>query len=506
MELLQYYIVTLFVLVVTAVWLWRQGRERSRFARSLLAITGLQMAGLAANYLAELYPSGILLIIILQIVSWAILLWGLGLDWRFSFGLLVIAIITWLYPFFPIQNLLTWGFVMAIPFAAVADLRQRTSFPIFAATPLSQNLRRVATSGHLTAEMVLSEQPILECLVDGVLICGPSGLIYSVNQAGSIIMNISQDDLIGRPISDILAHFPVLGEVKQGMTERRFEINGRTIEGQMNLIYDQEGGAQGTVVILRDITTEYQAELARDQFLTTISHELRTPLTAIKGYTELMQTGTGGELNDIQKMCMQTIQRNVSRMVQLINSLLFAASVKGGRMDKEPGQANIPQIVQQVAREMETAASKTRQIIQVDMDSRLHWAEANPIHVTMIMEELVSNGIKYGREGGEIRITAVLESDEFVVITVADQGIGIALEDQAHIFEDFFRPEQREEQIRTGGIGMGLSVIHALVEAYNGRIWFESIPEQGTTFTFILPVRQPARQDALSIPQVPVSA
>ncbi|NJN53596.1 MAG: PAS domain-containing protein [Anaerolineae bacterium] len=223
---------------------------------------------------------------------------------------------------------------------------------------MAQTLRPVTSDGRITAEMVLTEQPILECLVDGVLICGPSGLIYSVNQAASIILGMLEDALVGRPITAVLSHFPVLDTAEQGMKERRFELNGRTVEGQMNIIYNQDGTAEGTVVILRDITLAYEAELARDNFLTTVSHELRTPLTAIKGYVELMQTGAGGELTESQQMFMQTIQRNVSRMVQLINSLLFAASVKGGRMELSGGQANIPQIVQQVTREMTPVATK----------------------------------------------------------------------------------------------------------------------------------------------------
>jgi len=463
-----------------------------------LAAVYLAMAGLPDEWLV-LAPQFVVLA--LQVVAWALLLWGLELDWRYALGLLVIAILAPFFPFFPVQSLLTWGFVMSVPIATVADLRQRTSFPIFAATPMAHTLRPVAAEGHITAEMVLTEQPILACLVDGVLICGPSGLIYSVNQATSVILGMHEDALVGRPITNILAHFPVLGEVQQGMKERRFDINGRTVEGQMNIIYNQEGTAEGTVVILRDITSEYQAELARDTFLTTVSNELRTPLTAIKGYVELLQTGSGGELSEDQQLFMQTIQRNVSRMVQLINSLLFAASVKGGRMEAKAGQANIPQIIQQISREMEPLAAKRRQAIVFDLDSRLHWVEADPIHVTMILEELVSNGIKHGRDGGEVRITAVLESDEFAVVSVADQGSGISPEDQAHIFDDFLRPEWREDQVRTGGIGMGLSVVHTLVEAYNGRIWFESLPNQGATFTFILPIRRSLQEDALAIPQ-----
>lgn len=500
MNLLQYYVITLFVLVVTAVWLKHQGRERSRFARALYVLMGMQVAGVAAAYLALSAAPGIWLVLALQLVNWALLLWGVGLDWRFVFGLGSIAVLATLFTLFPVLDLLTWGFATAVPFAAIADLRQRTAFPIFAATPMAHTLRPVATDGHITAEMVLTEQPILECLVDGVLICGPSGLIYSVNQAATVILNMGDHALVGRPISAILAHFPALDDVAQGQKERRFDVYGRIVEGQMNIIYNQDGTAEGTVVILRDITHTYQAEQARDAFLTTISHELRTPLTAIKGYTELLQTGSGGELSESQRQFLQTIQRNVARMVQLINSLLFAASVKGGQVAAGTGQANIPQIVQQIAREMSAAAAKTRQSIRLDLDSRLHWVEADPIHVTMIVEELVSNGIKYGREGGQVRVTAVLEADEFAVISVADQGIGISPEDQSHIFEDFFRPEWREEQVRTEGIGMGLSVVHSLVEAYNGRIWFETVPNQGTIFTFILPVRQSRQQETFLQP------
>ncbi|NJN53595.1 MAG: ATP-binding protein [Anaerolineae bacterium] len=112
----------------------------------------------------------------------------------------------------------------------------------------------------------------------------------------------------------------------------------------------------------------------------------------------------------------------------------------------------------------------------LDLDSRLHWVEADPIHVTMIVEELVSNGLKYGRSSSEVRVTAVLESDEFAVVSVADQGIGISPEDQSHIFEDFFRPEWREEPVRADSIGMGLSVVHTLVEAYTAVSGLKQCP------------------------------
>jgi len=124
--------------------------------------------------------------------------------------------------------------------------------------------------------------------------------------------------------------------------------------------------------------------------------------------------------------------------------------------------------------------------------------------VATILEELITNGLKYGRDGGTVRVIASRESDEFAVVSISDDGIGIAEEDQSRIFEQFFRPEYRDEQIQTGGIGMGLSIVRALVEAYNGRIWFESIPDKGTTFTFILPTRQPQKPGPLAPAAAPL--
>ena len=109
---------------------------------------------------------------------------------------------------------------------------------------------------------------------------------------------------------------------------------------------------------------------------------------------------------------------------------------------------------------------------------------------------------------GEVRIAAFLESEidkdqKFALVSVSDNGIGIDLEDQSHIFEDFFRPDQLSSQVRAGGIGMGLSIVRALVEAYNGRIWFESTPDEGSTFTFIIPLQQPAEASQLWPPNDP---
>lgn len=501
LSVLSFHVLSFLVILATMFWLWRQGRERSRLAYALYALLffellrgGLAYAGLLAN--RPLLIAG-------HLLAWGVLLWGMKLAAPWIIACLSGAfILAWL-PFLPAGELLSWGFITAVPLAAVAVLRQRPNVPIIAPVAPAAHLRPVSTRGLITAEMIESQEPILECLADGVVFSGHSGLVMYANQAAAAILGQPTGEIVGRPIENLLTHYPMLAPSGQPGAFSRFELNGRTIQGQMSIIYNKEGAAQGTVVILHDITAEYRAEQARDTFLTTVSHELRTPLTAIKGYVELLSGGVAGDLSEKQLTFLTTIQRNANRMVHLINSLIFAATIKGGRLEYVPGHADLPQLIQQIVREMTPAAAKDQQVIQTDIDSRLRLVQADPIHMATILEELVNNSIKYNRAGGIVRISANLETDasqqqEFAVISVRDEGIGIEPADQAHIFGEFYRPEWREEQIRTGGIGMGLSIVRALVEAYNGRIWFESAPAHGSSFTFIIPTRQPDHLSALS--------
>ncbi|MCP5100389.1 MAG: hypothetical protein GY943_32975 [Chloroflexi bacterium] len=426
-------------------------------------------------------------------ISWVILLASLQTRWRWLIRLTLITLILWMIPLFPTLELLQWGLVTAVPFATLTTLRTKTILPIIAPTAPATTLKPARLSGHITAEMIDTQQPILECLADGIIYFGRTNLIMAVNQAAAIILDTPVADMLGRPASNVLQSLPLFKTTSQNPINQ-FAFNGRTIRSNLNLIYDNEGAVQGTVIVLSDITAEYQAEKARDVFITTISHELRTPLTAIKGYVELLVDGTGGLLTEGQTMFMSIIQRNVTRVVDLINSLLFASSIKGGRLEYTSGHADLSQLIQQVSRELEATAVANQQTIDVELDARLKPIQADPIHLSTILQELVSNGIKYNLPQKKVTIRAYLQDDTaeqaFVVVDVIDEGIGIAPEDHPRVFDDFYRPEYRDEQVRTGGMGMGLSIVKALVEGYNGRIWFESKPDQGSKFTFIIPTKQ----------------
>jgi PAS domain S-box-containing protein len=501
------HLLSTLVISITVIWLWRQGRERGRMAHALYGLLAweigrafwLQLFPLPANQATPLLYN------LLLLSSWVILFWGL--EQRPARILLLVVVgapAVWLLPDLAV-NVAGWGFLTAVPLASVAYMRQR-AFPLPFLGPAQQRARPGANRRAAVMEpgMLEQQQPILECIADGVIVNSREGVIQYVNEAALAIVGAGSDSLIGRPMSEVLARLPMPtgqpanrnGDDGRVANQERFEMNGRIIQGQLNIIYNQSGEMQGTVTVLRDITAEYQSERAKNAFLTTISHELRTPLTAIKGYVELLVGGTAGPLNSGQKALAGPIQRNVTRMVQLINSLIFVSSVKGGKLEFTPGFADLRQLIDQTVREMQVLAEQNEQQIKVEIDRRLQPIQADPIHIATILHELIGNGLQYNRCQGEVRVMVNLEAgaeseQEFVVVSVSDNGIGIAPADQNHIFEDFFRPDLQDEQIRAGGMGVGLSIVRALVEAYGGRIWFESSLGQGSTFTFIIPRQQP---------------
>jgi signal transduction histidine kinase len=146
-------------------------------------------------------------------------------------------------------------------------------------------------------------------------------------------------------------------------------------------------------------------------------------------------------------------------------------------------------------RELGPAASRSQQTFQVEIDPKLKPIQADSIHVSTMLQELINNSLKYNQSGGIIRIQVSLEmgeqgEQEFVVVRVSDNGIGIPPEEQLHIFDDFYRVDKNDTNLQMGGMGVGLAIVRALVEAYNGRIWLDSAIGRGSTFTFILPARQ----------------
>ncbi|MBI3912914.1 MAG: PAS domain-containing protein [Chloroflexi bacterium] len=242
-------------------------------------------------------------------------------------------------------------------------------------------------------------------------------------------------------------------------------------------------GNLGTGVLLRDVTRERQADAMKSQLLSTVSHELRTPLASIKGFatTLLRQDVKWDEAT--QRDFLRIIEEETDRLTEIIDNLLDMSQIEAGvlRIAKEPTQ--LRSIIREVVDEMRMRTEAHWFV--VDLPADLPRIIADPRRIRQVLHNLIENAIKY-TEGGQITVACEIEPAQ-VVVSVSDQGAGIASEYSDKIFERFFQMDGKSTR-RVGGAGLGLSISRGIIEAHGGRIWVESIVGQGSIFRFALPI------------------
>ena len=240
-----------------------------------------------------------------------------------------------------------------------------------------------------------------------------------------------------------------------------------------------------------------RANLAKSEFVSFVAHELKNPMTSIKGYTELLAAGAVGQINEMQTNFLNTIRSNVERMSTLVSDLNDNSKIEAGRLRLDYKPVDVVDLVDEVTRSTRRQIEDRKQAIQVKIPVKLPPVWADRTRVGQVLTNLVSNANKYTSEGGEIIIGAEVSSNQWdpggaarvVHLWVRDNGIGISPEDQAKIFQKFFRSDDSKAR-EAPGTGLGLNITKSLVEMQGGRIWFESEFRQGTTFHFTVPVAE----------------
>jgi signal transduction histidine kinase len=214
---------------------------------------------------------------------------------------------------------------------------------------------------------------------------------------------------------------------------------------------------------------------------------MRTPLTSIKGYSTalLMEEGTFGP--EAQREFLQIIDEECDTLQNLIHDILESSIIDAGLLKLEIQPVLLPRLIQGVVDDMARRAEGYRFV--VDLPDRLPVVEADPERITQVLRNLLDNAVKYSPGGGLIIVRAETRCNE-VVISVADQGVGIAPEHLHQLFEKFFRAKTGLIQ-HVVGSGLGLPISHAIVESHGGRIWAESVLGHGSTFYFTLPLLRP---------------
>lgn len=236
------------------------------------------------------------------------------------------------------------------------------------------------------------------------------------------------------------------------------------------------------------------ANQAKSEFVSLISHELRSPMTSIKGFAQILQKGNQSDEN--QKKFLQIITVNTDRMASLVADLADISRIESGHLLVQPTRVSLADTVEEVIDSVHGQIEAKKQKVVVDLPANLPKIWADRSRLAQVLTNLITNAIKYTLEEGMITISASYEPSEgeeratAVKVAIIDTGIGLRPEDQERIFGKFFRALD-EKTRNVSGTGLGLHITRYLVEAQNGRIWFESVYGQGTTFHFTIPIAPP---------------
>ncbi len=345
------------------------------------------------------------------------------------------------------------------------------------------------------------EDAILESMAEGILVMDARGCCVVLNQVAERILGVRREDVLGKSVKEILSMPTLNGELDPEVFvslrhpfETTFNLSDQHIRVSAAPVLLKGVERLGVVAVLQDITREYLAEQSKREFVDSISHELRTPLTAIKGYTEVMLSGMAGELPPAFEQFLSVIRENTVRMASLTDNIISVAEIEKGHVGLRYQKVEVPGLVRELLNRYRERIEERMLTVDTDLPTDLPLVEVDPNRLRLILDNLLSNAIKFTYPDGRIivgcrAIYGTLGQPTYFSIWVSDTGIGIPLEEQALIWERFYRVEN-PLSLEAGGLGIGLTITKALVEAHTGRVWVDSTSGQGSTFTVLLPIKR----------------
>ncbi|HEX6479936.1 MAG TPA: ATP-binding protein [Ktedonobacteraceae bacterium] len=250
---------------------------------------------------------------------------------------------------------------------------------------------------------------------------------------------------------------------------------------------DDDGCGSGVVFSARDTSAVRVANQLRANFVSMVSHELRTPLNSVHGFIDLLMQGHIGPLSEEQQTYLGYAQEGVQQLISIVEDILFLTRSDSGQFEIKPQQVNLRVLARQVINSLQPQAIKAAVILNKDIPAPSPILYVDPQRMKQVLNNLVTNAIKYTPPGGTVTIRARPYDERFLMILVEDTGYGIPVEDQPHIFERFYQANHHL-QSKMGGYGLGLPIARLIVEQHGGQIGFDTILEKGTTFYFTSPL------------------
>lgn len=341
---------------------------------------------------------------------------------------------------------------------------------------------------------------LIDSAADGILILSASHMITRCNPAFARMLEEPVTSIIGKTHDEVIemtCHEDML-------TLEQAEAGGWPltpnatlyVEGDLQrpsgvplpvgityaALLSDEGNLLNIIATVRDITRFREAEEVKSTFISVISHELKTPVALIKGYVGTLRREDANWDREIVKDSLAVIEEEADRLTGLIENLLDASRLQAGGLTINSSDVSLNILADRVAKRLQTQSSVHN--IVVDFAENFPSVMGDETRLEQVLTNLVSNGIKYSPQGGEIRISGQVRPTQ-VIICVSDQGPGVAPDDIPHIFDRFYRASIAKRT--TKGAGLGLYLARAVIEAHGGRIWVDPQPGTGARICFSIP-------------------
>jgi len=360
-----------------------------------------------------------------------------------------------------------------------------------------------AQLGHYHAmniEQIISEkrksEAILASIDDGLVVLDTGLKVTGLNPAAHRMLGLgfretgsfSCSEILAEPrICDLIRKTVETGALPRMDEDEKFFTVAKGEELRHYLfsittVGSGKRGLSGIVLLLKDVTRFKEVERLKSEFVAAASHELRTPLTSMGMSIDLLLEHASADLKDKDRELLQAAHEEVHRLKALVNDLLDLSKIEAGRIELEFEKVAVPELLEHVKAVFKGQTEKKSVELAVQMADDMPQIRADANKITWVLTNLVSNALRYVKEGGLIQVTGKKVGSQ-VHLSVRDDGPGVPPEYQTKIFEKFVQVKGQE----TGGTGLGLAICKEIVRAHGGTIWVESRLGQGSTFTFTVP-------------------
>jgi PAS domain S-box-containing protein len=380
------------------------------------------------------------------------------------------------------------------------------AYQVDGTTIIQCNIRDITArkrAEDLANEIETRDEAILDSIGDAVFATDTTGKILLFNAMAEEMVGIPASEAIGthyssaitfikeangKPCNDFISE-AINNDKIAKMTNHvllvRKDGSKMPVADSAAPIKDSKGNIVGCVVVFHDVTKERQIDKAKTEFVSLASHQLRTPLSTINWYVEMLLSLDVGKLTPKQKQYSQEVYHASRRMVNLVNALLNVSRLELGTFAIEPKIVNIVKIAETCLKELKPQIVKKKLIVTQKYGNSIATVKVDPKLLTIIIQNLLSNSVKYTKKGGKISLSISRDS-KALTVSVVDDGVGIPQEQQKEIFGKLFRADNAKK-MDPDGSGLGLYIVKEIVNYTGGKVWFESTEGAGAAFHVSLP-------------------